>query len=135
MKSEEHMQKAEAWLVDANVLLENQRYQGVGHCAYYAAFESVRSVLVLKGVSPAKTHQGVNNQFYEHFVKVGIVASETASALSRLEDVRMSTDYVEVNLDVVALQDAAAMAVNFVSVIRSVLLRMQAENNKPNNTD
>ena len=40
------MQKAETWLVDANVLLENKRCQGVGHCACYAAFESVRSVLV-----------------------------------------------------------------------------------------
>ena len=129
------MQKAEAWLVDANVLLENQRYQGVGHCAYYAAFESVRSVLVLQGVSPARTHQGVNNQFYDHFVKVGIVAAETASDLSRLEDVRISSNYVAVDLDEGALRDAAAMAVNFVSVIRSVLLRMQAENNKPNNTD
>ena len=132
MKSEEHMQKAETWLVDANVLLENKRYQGVGHCAYYAAFESVRSVLVSKGVTPAKRHRGVNNQFYEHFVKVRIVDSETAKMLSRLEDIRMSTDYVDVDTDEGTLRHAAAMAKYFVTEIKSVLLRMQAENNKPN---
>ena len=59
---------------------------------YYAAFYAAKAVLATKELDSSK-HKGVITLFHLHFVKEGLIDSETAKALAASFEERLDTDY------------------------------------------
>ncbi len=86
------LQKANALLGEAEVLMQNKFYATVINRLYYGCFHATKALLLTKDLTP-KTHSGVINLLYLHFVQPGLFDMEQASFYSRLLQERMEEDY------------------------------------------
>ncbi len=79
-------------LKDAQLLAENDSWNGCINRLYYSCFYVV-SALLLKHDINATTHTGLINQFNLHFIKTGIVEKEAGKLYANLLDWRQTGDY------------------------------------------
>jgi uncharacterized protein (UPF0332 family) len=86
------LQKANALLGEAEVLMQNKFYATVINRLYYGCFHATKALLLTKDLTP-KTHSGVINLLHLHFVQPGLFNMEQASFYSRLLQERMEEDY------------------------------------------
>ncbi len=86
------LQKANALLGEAEVLMQNKFYATVINRLYYGCFHATKALLLTKDLTP-KTHSGVINLLHLHFVQPGLFDMEQASFYSRLLQERMEEDY------------------------------------------
>ena len=86
------LQKANALLGEAEVLMQNKFYATVINRLYYGCFHATKALLLTKDLIP-KTHSGVINLLHLHFVQPGLFDMEQASFYSRLLQERMEEDY------------------------------------------
>jgi uncharacterized protein (UPF0332 family) len=86
------MDRARASFKDGLVLLKEGSPNGAIGRFYYAAFHAARALLATKGLD-ASRHTGVIKLFSQHFVKTGLVFSETAKVLSRSFEKRLDSEY------------------------------------------
>lgn len=86
------LQKANALLGEAEVLMQNKFYAIVINRLYYGCFHATKALLLTKDLTP-KTHSGVVNLLHLHFVQSGLFDMEQASFYSRLLQQRMEEDY------------------------------------------
>ena len=77
---------------DAKVLAAANRWNNCMKLFYYSCFHLV-SALLLKNSIKAETHKGVRTQFFNHFIKTGILPKEFSDFYSNLFDSRQEEDY------------------------------------------
>ncbi len=90
--SNHRLKKSKEALKQANVLLENQMFDGSINRSYYAIFYSIRSILALIGLD-SKKHSGVLSIFDRYFVKMGIFEKKFSRMAHTAFDVRQDCDY------------------------------------------
>ena len=80
--------RAHGALQEAELLIEQQHFSGALNRVYYAA----RALLATRNLDSSR-HSGVIALFQEHFVRTGLVPTETARALPRAFEKRQTSDY------------------------------------------
>ena len=89
---EKIIDRAEDCLSDAVFNFEHNRFQVAINRSYYCMFDCISALLHHKDIF-VKTHQGAHLKFAEHYVKPGILDISLAKALSKVFDLRQSSDY------------------------------------------
>ena len=84
--------RAHAALREGDILIEQQHFGGALNRVYYAAFHAARALLATRKLDSSR-HSGVIALFQEHFVRAGLVPTETARALPRAFEKRQTSDY------------------------------------------
>lgn len=84
--------RAHAALHETDLLIEQQHFSGALNRAYYAAFYAARALLATRNLDSSR-HSGVIALFQEHFVRTGLVPTDTARALPRAFEKRQTSDY------------------------------------------
>lgn len=84
--------RAHAALAEADLLIERQHFSGALNRVYYAAFYAARALLATRNLDSSR-HSGVIALFQEHFVRTGLVPTDTARALPRAFEKRQTSDY------------------------------------------
>jgi uncharacterized protein (UPF0332 family) len=90
--SEYRLNKAKSLLNQAELLLNNQRYDGSINRSYYAIFNAVRALLALVKVD-SRSHQGVIAYFDRYFVKAGFFEKQFSKIIHTAFDTRQDNDY------------------------------------------
>jgi len=115
------MNKAHENLAALPKLIDDEFYGIVVNRAYYAMFSAVQALFLINELH-VKTHKGLHLKFGELYVQTGIFPIEMASALARIEDLRVEADY---DFDSYITQDDALKATDdatsFVSSITEYL--------------
>jgi len=83
---------AEDCLREAKLLLDAEEYKGAANRAYYAAFHSLRAVLILDEFD-SKKHSGIIAKFRENYLKTELFSKEISDYISSLFRVRSASDY------------------------------------------
>lgn len=83
---------AEDCLREARLLLDGNEYKGAANRAYYAAFHSLRAVLILDEFD-SKKHSGIIAKFREKYLKTELFGKEISDYISSLFRVRSASDY------------------------------------------
>ena len=108
------LERARESLAEARLLL------GAGHAntfvsrVYYACFYAASAALLAQD-KVATTHGGLRTLLHQHFVKLGLVATEMGRFYDALFDNRQKGDYADlVRFDLGAVQGWLEQAENFV---------------------
>lgn len=83
---------AEDCMREAELLLAAEEYKGAANRAYYAAFHSLRAVLILDEFD-SKKHSGIIAKFRENYLKTEVFNAEISDYISSLFRVRSASDY------------------------------------------
>ena len=84
--------RAHAALDEADLLIEQQYFSGALNRVCYAAFYAARALLGTRNLDSSR-HSGVIALFQEHFVRTGLVPTDTARALPRAFEKRQTSDF------------------------------------------
>jgi uncharacterized protein (UPF0332 family) len=98
------MERASAACREGDILADHGSNRGAVNRYYYAAFHASRALLATLDLDSAR-HSGVIALFQQHFVKTGRFPTDTARALPRSFEKRLSSDYsdfVEIEAEDVA---------------------------------
>ena len=87
----EKMKGDQAW-EEAEILLNNNKYDGAVSRAYYAAYHYACSLLLTKGLE-ARSHRGVQRLFHLHFIRTGVFPDRIGIFLSHAQKAREEADY------------------------------------------
>lgn len=90
--TKKHIQKARETLNSAQILFDAESYSDSISRSYYAVFHSEKGLLHYIGES-AKSHQGVYNLIYLHFVEKNIIDRELNRKINQLQSFRSTADY------------------------------------------
>lgn len=90
--SKARINHAEECLREAELLLSTDEYKGAANRAYYAAFHSLRAVLILDEFD-SKKHSGIIAKFGEKYLKAGIFDKQISEYISSLFRIRTASDY------------------------------------------
>jgi uncharacterized protein (UPF0332 family) len=90
--SEYRLNKAKDLLIQSELLLTYQRYDGSINRSYYAIFNAVRARLALVGIDN-RSHQGVISYFDRYFVKPGVFERQFSKIIHTAFDSRQDNDY------------------------------------------
>ncbi len=72
--------------------MEQRPFCGALNRVYYAAFYAARALLATRNLDSSR-HSGVIALFQEHFVRTGLIGTDTARALPRAFEKRQTSDY------------------------------------------
>ena len=86
--------RAKETFLDAQILAKEKRWNSSINRLYYAAYYSITALLLSKDLYPA-THSGVKSNFFEHFVKNGIISEDLGKIYSQLFTWRHKGDYAD----------------------------------------
>lgn len=86
------MEKAEEHLEAARIILRHGLYRDSISRAYYAAYSALTAALTLLG-RESKTHGGAINLLKTYLIDRGLVDREYGKILSRLFEMRQTSDY------------------------------------------
>ena len=84
--------KARETFKEVQLHINNELWNTAVNRLYYACFYAVIALLVKHGIK-AKTHDGTRQLFYQHFIKTGLISTETNRFYSRLFNMRETGDY------------------------------------------
>lgn len=90
--SEYRIKKAKDLLLQANLLHNNQKYDGSINRSYYAIFNGIRSLLALVKLDSPK-HSGIISYFNKYFVKTKIFDKKYSEIAHSAFDSRQDNDY------------------------------------------
>lgn len=88
------LERAEESLLDTEVLISAGRTKGAVNRLYYSIFYAVTALLETGDYSSSK-HSGVRSLFNLHYVKTGVVSSETGDFFNRIFEDRHKGDYMD----------------------------------------
>ncbi|MEI2415743.1 HEPN domain-containing protein [Orrella sp. JC864] len=132
MSSSDLMVKAKRAAMSAQSLLDDGDPDGAVNRAYYAMFDAAKAALISAGVPQGKTHKGTLAAFSEHFVKTGIISTETGRSLKWAETVRLAADYSDESVDLDTAQKIVQETERFISVVeRKIKLPQEQRNSEP----
>ncbi len=86
--------RANETFLDAQILAKEKRWNSSINRLYYAAYYSITALLLSKDLYPT-THSGVKSNFFEHFVKNGIISEDLGKIYSQLFTWRHKGDYAD----------------------------------------
>jgi uncharacterized protein (UPF0332 family) len=123
--TKEIMDKAGKALASARLLLEAGDGDGATNRAYYAMSDAASAALVWAEVVTAldrhKTHSGLIANFGLHLVRTGRLAAEFGRSLNRVQELRLTGDYLAEALPLEKAEWAVQEAETFVSGVRQLL--------------
>ena len=86
------VEKGQAALRQARILLDQKEYDGSISRAYYAIFHYATATLLTKGIE-ARSHEGLVRMYNLHFIKNGVFPKKYSTILSHLQKAREESDY------------------------------------------
>jgi uncharacterized protein (UPF0332 family) len=113
------VERGEQALAAAELLLQAKLLYDAASRAYYAAFHHARALCLAVGEEP-RSHQGVGHLLALHFVRPGILPTDSSRLYSGLQGFRESSDY-----DAAFLLDEVGAA-QALTDARLLITRMQA---------
>jgi uncharacterized protein (UPF0332 family) len=120
------MDKAQKALASARILLEAGDTDGATNRAYYAMFDAAIAALSWAGAddrqSPPKTHGGLIASFGNHLVRTDKLPSEFGRALNRVQELRLTADYLAEPVPLDKAKWAIGEADRFVAAVAGLLL-------------
>ena len=116
------MEKAEKALASARLLLEANDSDGAVNRAYYAMFDGAMAALSWAGIRDHhKTHGGLIGGFGRHLVQAGHLAPEFGRSFNRIQELRLTGDYLTIPVPMDKARAAVQEAAAFVDAIQSLL--------------
>lgn len=97
------LEKAEEFFRDAEANVGESRFKTGVNRAYYAVLHAIRSLLVLDGLD-SETHTDAITLLSLHFVKTGLLPTETIKSIKLLLSRRTDVDYGD--FDSISREDA-----------------------------
>jgi uncharacterized protein (UPF0332 family) len=123
----EIMDKAEKALGSARILLDAGDSDGATNRAYYAMFDAAIPALSWAGVGLAqdqhRTHGGLIGSFGLHLVQTGRLPAELGRALNRVQELRLTADYLAEPVPLEKARWTIEEAIGFVAAVSAVLLQ------------
>ncbi len=118
---ENYLKQASAYLSDAQLLHEKQRFSSATDRVYYAMFWATRAALVQRGIF-TKTHKGLINQFSKEFVKTNTVSFKLFQYLQEAFDLRQETTYeTGIELTKERIDELLERAEEFITKIQRII--------------
>jgi uncharacterized protein (UPF0332 family) len=121
------MDKAHQALASARILLDAGDTDGATNRAYYAMFDAAVAALswACVGVeqSPTKTHGGLIASFGQSVVRPGNLPAEFGRSLNRVQELRLTADYLVEPVPLDKAQWAIQEADRFVAAVSGLLLQ------------
>jgi uncharacterized protein (UPF0332 family) len=115
------IEKSEEAFIDANILFDNERYNGSLNRLYYACYYIVSALTLNNGIQ-TQTHSGLKSQFNLHFVKTGIVSTDMGKLFSDLIDWRQKGDYGDMyDFDKQTVEELLAPTKNFIEKTKNLI--------------
>lgn len=102
--------------------------------AYYAIFDAMRAALTeLSDVDPRliKTHNGTLRVFELNFVKTGRLDRSVSRSIRKVEDLRLTADYIELQIPAPVIAEILGFAAHAVAEIETLLDRPPDEGPTP----
>lgn len=125
--TKEIMDKAEKALASASILFDAGDSDGATNRAYYAMFDAAIAALSRAGVGLAqdqhKTHGGLIGSFGLHLVQTGRLPAESGRALNRVQELRLTADYLAEPVPLEKARWAIEEANGFVAAVSAMLLQ------------
>lgn len=119
--SKYRLEKADALLNDAALLLREGRWGSSINRSYYAALNAAKGALILFGVDP-KTHDGVKTMVNKHLILDGFMPKEYGKWFRSLLVEREEADYADyVTVDSSDAEDAFGNASRFIERIKEIV--------------
>jgi uncharacterized protein (UPF0332 family) len=119
------MAKAVNALASAKILLEAGDGDGAANRAYYAMFDAAVAALSRAGAGPAearpRTHSGLIGSFGQHLVRTGQLPAELGRSLNRVQELRLTGDYLAEPVPLEKARWAVREAETFVAAIQHLL--------------
>jgi len=124
------MSKARKALASARILLDTGDTDGATNRAYYAMFDATKAALSWAGVggepNQHKSHGGLISSFGQHIVQPGHLPAEFGRSLNRVQDLRLTADYLAAPVPPDKAKWAIQEADTFVEGISRLLTRPKA---------
>jgi len=121
----EFMSKAESALVSARLLLNAGDSDGATNRAYYAMFDAASAALAWAGAVTTqdrhRTHGGLIGNFGLHLVQTGRLDTEFGRSLNRVQELRLTGDYLAEPVPLDRARRAVQEADTFVAAVRHLL--------------
>jgi uncharacterized protein (UPF0332 family) len=121
------MDKARQALTSAKLLLDSGDTDGATNRAYYAMFDAAIAALSWVGAdlekSPPKTHSGLITRFGQNLVLTDLLSSELGRALNRVQELRLTADYLADPMSLEKARWAIQEADRFVAAVSGLLLQ------------
>ncbi len=117
--------KALKALASARLLLGAGDSDGATNRAYYAMFDAAIAGLRWAGSLQAlpRTHSGLIGSFGRHLVQTGLVAAELGRGLNRVQELRLTADYLSETLPLDKAEAAVEEAASFVATIQQLVAK------------
>jgi uncharacterized protein (UPF0332 family) len=120
--TKELMDKAEKALASARLLLDANDSDGAVNRAYYAMFNGALAALLWAGIHDHhKTHGGLIGSFGRHLVQTGHLAPEIGRSFNRIQELRLTGDYLTIPVPLDNARSAVQEAAAFVDAIQFLL--------------
>jgi uncharacterized protein (UPF0332 family) len=119
------MDKALKALASARILLAAGDTDGATNRAYYAMFDAAIAALTWAGFDTGqpKTHGGLIASFGQNLVRTDKLPSELGRALNRVQELRLTADYLAEPVPLDKAEWAINEADGFVAAISALLLQ------------
>ena len=121
------MDKARQALASARILLDSGDTDGAANRAYYAMFDAAVAALSWAGAdagqTPPKTHGGLIASFGQNLVRTGNLPTEFGRALNRVQELRLTADYLAEPVPFDKAKWAIEEADGFVAAVAALLLQ------------
>ena len=121
------MDKALKALASARILLDAGDTDGATNRAYYAMFDAAIAALSWAeadtGQTPPKTHGGLIASFGQRLVRTGNLPTECGRALNRVQELRLTADYLAEPVPLDKAKWAIDEADIFVAAIAALLIQ------------
>ena len=88
----EELALASEALGDAETLFREEKLRGAISRGYYALLHGVRALLVARGLE-ARTHQGAETLFHQHYLRTKDIDAEWGAVFARMQSYRERADY------------------------------------------
>jgi uncharacterized protein (UPF0332 family) len=126
------MDKAQQALASARMLLDAGDTDGATNRAYYAMFDAAIAALAWAGGGtarnpPHKSHSGLIGSFGQHLVQTGRLPAEFGRSFNRVQELRLTADYLADPLPLDNAKWAIEEAENFVAGVRRLLAQPSPE--------
>jgi len=121
------MNKAQTALASARILLDAGDTDGATNRAYYAMFDAAIAALSWAGAAadqgPPKTHGGLIASFGQNLVRTDKLDSEFGRAINRVQELRLTADYLAEPVPLDKAKWAIEEADRFVAAVSALLLQ------------
>lgn len=115
------IEKAKQTLHDAKILIAQESWNSAINRLYYAISYCVQALLLKNNIA-TKTHSGTKSNFFQEFIRTGLVDKDFSKLFTDLQDWRQEGDYadfVEFNKETVSPLPQKVEA--FINVIEKLL--------------